>query len=352
MVVNELLYTCGVSSHTYNLLSALVKKPNIELNLLCGGGVAMEKFRKLDIPIIINEDYRHDSRSITGYLRAVKFLYQFVKKNEFDIIHAHHHYAASIAHKVGLLTKTKTILTNHGLLPEIGFLNHFSADHIIVVNEHILRYLVEVKRRNPHTIKLIRHGIPTKNIDKKFPKEKFKILAASRLVPEKGIDTYIHAIKLIPDKFLKKAEFYIAGEGEEENNLKSLKEELNTNVLFLGRVVDLGDKLDEFDIFVMPSFSSSEGFPMTVIEAAMNKCFIILANFEGVDYVFENEKDGFIFEIGNYHELAKKIEKAITDFEYLKSYTENFSQKVKNIFKIETMVEDTIQLYQDILIEQ
>jgi len=350
LIINELLYTCGVSSHTYNLLSGLKDRNNIDLYLLCGGGNAIEKFNNLNIPIIINENFKHESRSIKGYTRAVKFLYQLVKDKNIDIIHSHHHYAASIAHKVSLLTETSTVLTNHGILAEVGHLNHFAADYLIVVNEHVVDYLVSKKIKYQNSIRLIRNGIPIKDADRKYNIDKLKILAASRLVPTKGLDIYIRAVSLLPIEMCSRAEFYIAGEGFYEKELQNINTELKTNISFLGRITDLNKILNDFDVFVIPTSSDSEGFPMTIIEAGMNKNLIISSNFWGLEYVFENEKHGLVFEIGDYQGLAKIIEMAINNFENMSKYIENFHSKVKSIFNIETMIENTIKYYEDILL--
>ena len=87
-------------------------------------------------------------------------LYKFVKKHSINIIHSHHHYAASIAMAISRITKINTILTNHGLLPEIGFLNHFNAHHIIVVNKHIKEYLIRESIKKKREVSFIPHGFP------------------------------------------------------------------------------------------------------------------------------------------------------------------------------------------------
>ena len=155
-IVNELLYTCGVSTHIYNLISGFKKNSTIELYLLCGGGVAISKFEDIGIDVLIDENIKHENRSIRGYIKAILNLSQLINKYEIDIIHSHHHYAASIAQKSGIFKNVKTIQTNHGILPEIGFINHFSSNFIIGVNQHIVDYIIRNKIRPPQKVRLIR----------------------------------------------------------------------------------------------------------------------------------------------------------------------------------------------------
>ena len=61
------------------------------------------------------------------------------------IIHTHNHYAANLSKIISRLLRIKTIQTCHGIIPEEGRLSHFSADYIISVNEHIIKYLIENK---------------------------------------------------------------------------------------------------------------------------------------------------------------------------------------------------------------
>ena len=92
-----------------------------------------------------------------------------------------------------------------------------------------------------------------------------KILFASRLVPEKGADIYLDAIALVKDRLKEKVSFFLAGEGECENELKEQISRLKIDVKFLGKVKDTNDYLKDTHIFVFSSRYKAEGFPIALL---------------------------------------------------------------------------------------
>lgn len=206
-LVNELLYVCGVSKHFYHLIEGLQRKyPKNNFYVICGGGNAIESFKALGIPIIIKPNIRHESRSIMGYVKAIKEIHSFINKYDINIIHSHHHYSASIVNQSTKLTKVPTILTNHGILPEIGILNHFVADYIIALNEHIRDYLINNEIKDGKSVRIIRHGFPLINQSKKR-NDRLKIISGGRFVKDKGFDKYIRAVAELPNNLSKRATF-------------------------------------------------------------------------------------------------------------------------------------------------
>lgn len=347
-IVNELLYTCGVSNHVYNLLKGLKDQHEVEIILLCGGGKAIEKYKELGIRVIVVEEIRHESRSLIKYCKGLIKLYKIIKSNHIDIVHSHHHYAANMAQKIKYITGVRTILTNHGILPEIGLLNHFTADYIVAVNEHVVNYLIEKKIKEHDKIILIRSGTVNHNYNQ-FPletKNKLKILAASRFVAEKGNDIYIQAIAELDNSYKNKADFYLAGEGEMQKELANLNEKLNANVKFLGRIENLSEKLYQYDIFIMPSISRAEGYPLVMIEAGKAKCIIITSNFYGIEYIFKDNTDGYIFTQSDYKQLSEQIKYVIDNFSKSQELAQNYFRKVTTLFDLDKMVNETIALYQ------
>jgi glycosyltransferase involved in cell wall biosynthesis len=347
-VVNKITCPCGISSHVYNLIKGLLEKSEVEIIMLCGDADSLESFRNLGIKIYIDERFMHERRSLKGYLKGILRLYEIVKENKVDIIHSHHHYAASIARKVSRFIGVKTILTNHGIIPEIGILNHFNADYIIAVNEHVVEYLIENKIKSRDRIFLIRSGVPDPiSIVNKTNNVKKKIIAASRLVHGKGLEIFIRAISCISEEYKDKTDFYIAGEGDERIRLEQLNEDLNTNIKFLGAVVNLYEDLGRYDVFVHSS--EKEGFPMVLIEAGFSKCVVITSDFYGVDSVFIDNVDGYLFHQADHVQLSEKIKTVIDDYSNAQKLAHNFYIKVSKLYNIKNTVDSTLRLYEECL---
>src|SRR5205085_9899620 len=110
-------------------------------------------------------------------------------------------------------------------------------------------------------VRLIRCGNPVPDLPPIKNNKKLKIIAASRFVKEIGLDIFIYAVGMLDDKLKQKAEFYIAGEGELENELKQLNKNFDAGIIFLGSLRNIYKTLSETDVLIFPSRSANEGFP-------------------------------------------------------------------------------------------
>lgn len=343
-LANELLQVCGVSKHLYYLVDGLQKYyPNNEYFIITGGGNAIQKFQSLGVPVIVNENLRHETRSITGYIKGIKEVYSFVKRNDIQIVHSHHHYAANIATVVSKFKDVKTILTNHGVLPEVGRLNHFNAEHIIAVNDHIKDHCVSKKIKLEKEISVIRCGLPDPHCQKRNA-HKLKVLAGGRFVKEKGFHHYIQAVAHLNKEIKNLAEFYIAGSGQEEKNLIELDQKLKANIIFLGACENFQEKLCESHIFVNPTLSEAEGFPTVLIEAGLAKNLVLSSKFRGHENIL-NADNSILLNITDHHIFVNKLEDAIINYKNYSEIIEQFNVSVLQYFSISTMLEKTNMLY-------
>ena len=56
-LINQLLNTCGVTTHFYYLLNGLREESELDIYVICGGGNNMEKFKQLGVKLIVDEDF-------------------------------------------------------------------------------------------------------------------------------------------------------------------------------------------------------------------------------------------------------------------------------------------------------
>ncbi len=347
-LTNRLDYTDGVSSHLYYLLKGLKKNSSLNMQINCSGGDALEKFADLDIEILTDKNLNHEGRSVKSLTSAVISTSKLIKKKKIDIIHSHNHYAANIGYLSSKFSGADTIQTNHGLLPEKGFLKHFKARKYIAVNEHIQEYMLENKITSEKNINLIRYGLPYEEFNKDKSSQEIKIICAARLIYEKGVDTFIKCAALLAGENKFNFKFYLAGSGDVEKELKKLNEKLKAKVKFMGSVKTLTDTLKGTDIFVIPTRSSSEGFPMSIIEAAFAKNLIITSGFRGLNSIFTNQSDGLTFEINDHRELSRRILFAAENQNERKLMTEHFHRKALKLFDIKVMIQKHEALYKSV----
>jgi len=347
IITNELLNTCGVSKHLLYFLSEAKKRDDIEFTILCGGGDAIDDYKNLCKEIIVNSAFKHENRSAINFIKAFFFLFKLLAKNRYQIIHSHNHYASNIAKLVSYFVKVKTLQTVHGIIEPIGRLNHYPSIYFIAVNEHVYDYLTKQKNKQSKNVKLIRSGIPVPIKLVKTFNQKLKIVSAGRLIPEKGFDIFIEAISKLNKDTLDKAEFLIAGKGYYESEIKKLAAKLNVSINFIGEVKDLNTQLILTHIFV--TASQSEGFPMTLIEAALTKNLIISSNFFGHDSILKDKINSIIFNVNNPDDLSSKLEYAIEHYQTLNDIIEGGYQDARKEFNLDKMINKTISFYDEIL---
>ncbi len=347
IISNELLTTCGVSKHLLYFLSEAKKRDDVEFTILCGGGDAIDVYKDLCKEVLVNPIFKHENRSAVNFIKAFLFLLKLLSKNKYQIIHSHTHYADNIAKLVSYFVKVKTIQTVHGIIDPIGRLNHYPSKYFIAVNEHVHDYLIKQKNKQSQNVKLIRSGVPVPINSIKTINQKLKIISAGRLIPEKGFDIFIEAISKLRKDTFDKAEFLIAGKGDYESELKKLAAKLNVNVNFIGEVNDLNTQLMLTHFYVTATLS--EGFPMTIIEAALNKNLILSSNFLGYDSILKDKVNALIFNMNDSNDLANKLDFAIENFKDMDKIIERGYQDARNEFSLDKMIDETLSFYKEIV---
>ncbi len=344
ILTSELKNTCGVSNHLYNLCIGL-KKNSIDITIACPGGESIKRFTDLGVNVCTIPQLMHEKRNILNYINAYFKLFYLIRKNNYNIVHSHNHYCANIAKNVCRLTGIKTIQSNHGILPKIGRLKHFAADYYVAVNDHIKDYMIEQENIPKENIFLIYNGIWKKTNSGRFQRDKIKFIAASRLIKEKGIQDFIKAVHLLDKNIFMKAEFYIAGEGYYEAELNKLNEKLGGRVTFLGNVINLSERLNDYDIFVMATSGKYEGLPMVLIEAAFSGCIIISSSFTEMNKIFSEENGCLLYDKGDAGSLSVKIEYVIGNYPDSLLKAKKLNEIAVRNFGADLMTEKVIQLY-------
>src|ERR1035437_5337865 len=345
-LTDEVIYVSGVSKHLYHLLRELSKDENYNIILVCTGGDFIEEFKKLSITVIVKKEISHHERSLSNIIKCIWFIYNLVNKQKIQIIHSHTHYAANIAWWTSKLTKSITVQTIHGIQPSGGRLPHFIADYFISVNKNAINYLISIGKEKER-IYFVNLGLPFPGKHVKNRNE-IKIFFASRLVPEKGADIFIDAIALVKDRLKENVSFIMAGEGECENELKEQIARLKIDVKFLGKIKDTYDYLKDTHIFIFTSRYQTEGFPLAIIEAALNENLIITSNFVSLKEVFEENKDCLVFYNNDPTQLAEKLILAVNNYNDYSEMILNGSEKARGNFSVEKMVSELKDIYRNV----
>jgi glycosyltransferase involved in cell wall biosynthesis len=222
-------------------------------------------------------------------ISAFFFLPPLLKKNKYDINHTHFIIPTGIVSGF-YYRKVPYIITSHGsdvpgYNPDRFQIQHilFSPFSNIILNRARCitspsGYLKEkiLNKFGQRTIEIVPYGI---SADAFQPgKKKNKIITASRLFERKGIQYVIEAMKDIEG-----FEYVICGEGPFRPQLERLIEQLNIGkkVKLMGHLNpdELKKEYESAAIFVLPS--SSENFPVVLMEAMAAGCAIVTSETTG-----------------------------------------------------------------------
>jgi glycosyltransferase involved in cell wall biosynthesis len=145
-------------------------------------------------------------------------------------------------------------------------------------------------------------NLNTNHVEIQNTKKEDYLLYFGRLSPEKGLSTLLRAASISGDNVK------LAGLGPEKNNLENLAKKLKIKVEFLG--FKSGEELKNIILkakaVVIPSIWY-ENMPLSLLEALNLSCLVIASNIGGLPEIVKPPKNGFLFEAGNFLDLANKI---------------------------------------------
>jgi glycosyltransferase involved in cell wall biosynthesis len=157
--------------------------------------------------------------------------------------------------------------------------------------------------------------------------EKIWIGTISELHKNKGLDYLLRAFAILKSKYANVA-LVIVGGGEEEENLKSLTDELGLKdkVAFVGFKADARKYLKAFDIFTLSS--RTEAFPYAPLEAGIASLPVVASWVGGIPEIITNNESGLLVDPENTEKLG-----------------ESLNTQILKEFSIKKMIEETVALY-------
>ncbi len=164
-----------------------------------------------------------------------------------------------------------------------------------------------------------------------FKKNSLNIISVGRLVDQKDHITLLKAVKILSNKI--KIKLLIVGNGEQKEKLLHFIHD--NKIRGIVKIIKFQKNpypyISKSDLFVLPSLY--EGLPNVLLEAQSLKKFIISTDCStGPKEILSNGKYGELFRVGNYKQLAKKIN-------YYYKNTNKYKKKIalghKNLFRFD-----------------
>lgn len=294
------------------------------------------------------------------FLSTLDRLIRLTKELKPDIIHCHGFKAGVTGRVAAAISGIKVVYTIHNFVQHNRnkmtgrFINGFErlmskwTSSYITVSRALMHSMQELL---PDTkdINVVYNGL-TKNVLQTTDEINIRQLwdinddeillgTVSRLIPSKGIDTLVSALRHIKHENIK---LMIVGAGPGKAKIEEKAKELGLidKIIFIGHVESVGEYYRSFDIFVSPSLS--EGMGISVLEAMQFGLPIIATKTGGIPELIKNNINGILVEPGNIKEIAKAIEIFILDHEKANHMGNQARLDTLDNFTIEEMVNKTL----------
>lgn len=132
----------------------------------------------------------------------------------------------------------------------------------------------------------------------------FVVLVVAHLIPEKGVEVAIRALKELPDHVV----LWVVGDGPERLALQSLAESLGVNkrTRFCGLQAEVSPFMQAADCLVCPSLWE-EAAGLVILEAMACGLPVIGSSVGGIPEFITPHQTGFLFPAANHMALASRI---------------------------------------------
>lgn len=266
----------------------------------------------IDIFINVKDHHVNLNKSI---IQKIKFLYLLFSKNY--IIHFYNNLGSNSVNKLlNIIPSSNIIFHERGSAWNAKdsniktYKDNSLKANIILANSNASKVMLIKKFGiDENKIKVIYNGFLSKtrnflpkNINRYS--EKISIGYVGRLDTPKGVHILINSAKR-----LLKYDFFIAGKGILENELKILAKGCK-NIHFLGSVKDPLEFILKMDIIVVPSIREPLG--NTIIEAGYCKKPVIASNIDGIPEIITNGFSGILIDPDREISINKAPNEAVT----------------------------------------
>ena len=179
--------------------------------------------------------------------------------------------------------------------------------------------------------------------------QNLQILFLSRILIQKGIYETIEAFSILQKRY-PLAKLFIAGDGEELENIKLIVRKQNiSNVQFSGHIIG-SDKTQAFNdshLYCFPSYT--EGFPLSIVEAMSFGLPVITTAVGGIPDFFENGVNGYLVAEKNPNSLVEHIKKIITDKKLYENISLNNYHYAQSHFAISSAIQRLEKIFHSVI---
>ena len=327
------------------------EKENIFINKL-----GEEKYPVHKIPTTTRK--HSEGRGYLRFLRGFWYIYSYLKKGHFDLLHTHGYFADILGIPAAKALRIPCISTCHGFISNDKKLMLYNTverimlrftNKTLVVSEEIKAGLLQ-SGISESRIKVIPNAVPLDSsyvsLNKNRTDKRHKLNISEdelvlgyigRLSIEKGCNYLIKAVRLLK-KLGVPVKVLIIGDGPQKKELEDLVYELDIEnlVIFVGFQPDVDRWLPTFDIFVLPSMT--EGTPMSLLEAMASGIPAVASAVGGIPQVVDSGENGVLVSPGDPEEIRDAVYKLYKNENLRKSISTAALDTIRSRYNIKDWI--------------
>lgn len=277
-----------------------------------------------------------------------RLAYQYLSQNKFDIITVH-----NVIDSLAVPFDCRHVLHLHGSPFEINYICKLILEkekNLIAVSENVKRKWIDFGAYPD--IKISTNAIDDSVYfeDPSQPRD-IDLLFVGRLIPIKGVQHILQALKNLKEQKNFTPNFTIIGKGPYREELEALTEKLGLTdqVQFLGLVSNevLRKSYRSAKLAVLPSYDK-EGIMSTLLEAAACKTPAITTRGTSMEEFAKNDENALLVNQEDPDDLTEKIYKMLTDKEFSDRIANNAYNTIKEKFTWVAKAKELLKLYEEV----
>ena len=339
---------------------------DVAVHCLFEAGSLAASLEESDIPVRVHGVAQ-------GHLAKVKLmrrLHRTFSQERPDVVHCHNMSPTILGAPAARLAGARAVICTrhglaipyyaakehpHGVADPAGALFRFRlasayCDRVVAVCEAAQLNLERGPGSFLYKVTTIRNGALPMQVsptpDKSIKKDGFTLISVARLNWKKNQVVLLRAVAIarqdIPD-----LQLWLIGDGAEADTLRRLAAELGiaSLVRFAGERKDVGDWLNEADLFVLSSLT--EGLPISLLEAMAVGLPFVVTNVGGMPEIAELSGAGTVVESNAPEAFAAAIVQSAQHPSELHERGRKARECYGRYFTPETMLRSYSQLYQE-----
>jgi glycosyltransferase involved in cell wall biosynthesis len=212
----------------------------------------------------------------------------------------------------------------------------------VVTPSRALRNFLVAHGFPAHLLHVIHSGIEVRRTEPRAGNGPLVVGTVTNLVYWKGVDVLLAACARVEPRL--RLEVY--GAGAEQGSLERQAAELGVDARFHGFVDGMTSRLEEFDLFVLPS--RTENLPVAVLEAMAHALPVVATRVGGVAELVVDGETGVIVEPDDPEELAAAIQELALSAERRQALGRAGARRAAEHFDLERAVRRLVSLYEQI----